>query len=53
MMNHWFWFLIVVLVVVWYSSVTIYVSIRGVLDIKEMLKRLADRQQDGKRDNDG
>ena len=53
MMNHWFWFLAVVLVVVWYSSVTIYVSIRGVLDIKEMLKRLADRQQDSKGDNDG
>ena len=53
MMNHWFWFLIVVLVVVWYSSVTIYVSIRGVMDIKEMLRKLADRQKADMADNDG
>ena len=40
--GHLFWFLILVAVVVWYSSVTIYVAIRGSLDIKQMLRRLRD-----------
>lgn len=43
--GHWFWFLIVVLVVVWYSSVTIYVAIRGLLDIRQMLRNLAERRK--------
>ncbi len=28
--------------VVWYSTITVYVAIRGAADIKEMLKRLRD-----------
>jgi hypothetical protein len=40
MARHWFWWLLTVVVVVWYSTVTIYVAIRGVLDIKYMLARL-------------
>ncbi len=39
--NHPFWASIVLASVVWYSSVTIYVAIRGSLDIKHMLGRLA------------
>jgi hypothetical protein len=35
-----FWLLIVIAVMIWYSTVTIYVSIRGALDIKHMLRRL-------------
>lgn len=36
----WFWLLMVVAVMVWYSTVVIYVAIRGGMDIKHMLARL-------------
>lgn len=39
-----FWFLLTITALVWYILVTIYVSIRGVADIKGMLKRLSDKQ---------
>ncbi|MFO7974190.1 MAG: hypothetical protein R6V12_06110 [Candidatus Hydrogenedentota bacterium] len=40
MREHWFWWLATVAVVVWYSTITIYVAIRGAIDIRSMLKRL-------------
>ncbi|MEW6753463.1 MAG: hypothetical protein AB1505_21140 [Candidatus Latescibacterota bacterium] len=43
--SHWFWGGLVVLNVVWYCTVTVYVAIRGVLDIRRMLARLASRHQ--------
>lgn len=43
MNGHWFWFLLTALAVLWYSSVTIYVAIRGAADIRRMLKRLQER----------
>ncbi len=36
----WFWGLLLAACLVWYSTVTIYVAIRGALDIKHMLARL-------------
>ncbi len=39
--EHWFWWLVTMACVAWYSSVTIYVGIRGAMDIKHMLARLA------------
>ena len=41
MTDHWFWLMLTVACVVWYSTITIYVSVKGVKDIKNMLKRLA------------
>jgi hypothetical protein len=41
MREHWFWLLATSVCVVWYSTITIYVAIRGALDIKNMLQRLA------------
>ena len=38
--GHWFWWALTVAVLVWYSSVTVYVAIRGLLDIRQMLARL-------------
>ena len=38
-----FWGLLTIAVLVWYSTVTIYVAIRGASDIKEMLRRLKER----------
>jgi hypothetical protein len=41
MMEHWFWLILVIACIVWYSTVTIYVAIKGVTDIKTMLRRLS------------
>ena len=41
MLKHWFWLFLTAAVVVWYSTITIYVGIKGVKDIKKMLGRLA------------
>ena len=46
--EHWFWWLTTMTFLVWYSTVTIYVAIRGATDIKQMFQRLqalADEQQ--------
>ena len=41
-MNAWitFWWLVCMACVVWYSSITIYVAVKGAFDIKDMLARL-------------
>jgi hypothetical protein len=38
--DHWFWSGIIAAVVVWYSTITIYVGIKGAFDIKNMFARL-------------
>ena len=40
--NHWFWAAVTVACLAWYSTVTIYVAIRGAADIRSMLRRLSD-----------
>lgn len=40
MMDHWFWWLTTAACVVWYSTITFYVGIKGALDIKGMIGRL-------------
>ena len=35
-----FWWLLTMAAIGWYSTITIYVSIRGVLDIRNMLEAL-------------
>jgi len=42
--EHWFWGAVTLLCLTWYSTVTIYVAIRGVGDIRSMLRRLSDSQ---------
>jgi hypothetical protein len=39
------WWLLTMAAVAWYSTVTIYVAVRGAGDIRGMLRRLADRQE--------
>ena len=41
--SHTFWGLLTIAVLVWYSTITVYVAIRGSLDIREMFRRLKDR----------
>ena len=38
--EHWFWWLITAAVMLWYSTITVYVAIKGVTDIRTMLSRL-------------
>jgi hypothetical protein len=40
MAHHWFWWLMTMACVVWYSTITVYVAIKGAADIKHMLARL-------------
>lgn len=44
MKEHWFWWMLTLAVLVWYSSVTVYVAVRGASDIRGMLQRLARRR---------
>ena len=41
--GHWFWYALTAACVFWYSTITIYVAFKGSLDIKGMLKRLKDQ----------
>ncbi len=49
MTAHWFWLALVIAVVVWYSTITLWVAIKGALDIREMVARLDEEQSDGDR----
>ena len=44
--EHFFWWLLTMTCVVWYLTITVYVAIKGVADIKEMLARLGDQSND-------
>lgn len=39
----YFWLILTITAVLWYTFVTLYVSFKGVTDIKEMLKKLAEK----------
>ena len=39
--GHVFWWLVAAFCIVWYSTVTIYVAVKGARDIRGMLARLA------------
>jgi hypothetical protein len=41
MISHWFWWILSMACIVWYSTITVYVTIKGIADIKHMLARLA------------
>ena len=44
MPDHLFWWLLTTACFVWYSTVTIYVGIKGLADIRQMLARLTARK---------
>lgn len=44
--GHWLWFALTMACILWYSTITVYVAIKGALDIQGMLKRLKE-QGDG------
>jgi hypothetical protein len=39
--DHWFWGATTIVCLAWYSTVTVYVAIRGAADIRSMLRRLS------------
>ncbi len=39
--EHWFWGATTIACLAWYSTITIYVAIRGAADIRNMLRRLS------------
>ncbi len=45
--EHYLWWLLTMACVVWYCTITVYVAIKGSVDIKEMLARLADPSETG------
>lgn len=56
MMNpagHWFWWALTAACVIWYSTITVYVAIRGAFDIREMLNELGKRHGTGLDGSDG
>jgi hypothetical protein len=44
--NHPFWAALTLAVLIWYSSITVYVAIRGSMDIKHMLRTLSAQHGD-------
>lgn len=42
LLDHWFWLLVTIAALVWYSTVTVYVAVRGLRDIRSMFRRLRD-----------
>jgi hypothetical protein len=43
--NHWFWGILTLVCLAWYSFVTVYVGIKGMDDILKMLKKLGSARQ--------
>lgn len=41
--GHSIWFWLVWACVIWYSTITIYVSVKGAFDIRQMLRDLKER----------
>ncbi|KAA0227172.1 hypothetical protein EDS67_17685 [candidate division KSB1 bacterium] len=39
--EHWFWGSLTLACLVWYSTITIYVAIKGAGDIRQMLRKLS------------
>ncbi len=48
-----FWGILTVACVVWYTTITVYVAIRGAYDIKHMLRSLASGADDEQKESDG
>ncbi len=43
--THWFWWLLTLAALIWYSTITVYVAVKGSLDIRGMLRRLKERDE--------
>ena len=50
-MAKYFWLILTIIALFWYTFVTIYVSIKGAGDIKNMLKSLEDWRNENQDEN--
>ena len=41
-----FWWLLTAACLIWYTTITVYVAVKGLFDIKGMLRRLKDAQDE-------
>ncbi len=46
MSEHWLWWILAMACLVWYSTITVYIAIRGLADIRTMLRHLKEKQSD-------
>lgn len=46
MTAHWIWLAVTIAAMAWYSTITIYVAVRGCWDIRHMLDRLEQSARD-------
>ncbi|MGD9720740.1 MAG: hypothetical protein AB7O59_13705 [Pirellulales bacterium] len=44
-----FWLIIAITCLVWYSTITVYVSVRGIWDIRSMFARLGALRDDAEK----
>ena len=44
-----FWWLLTAACLAWYATITVYVAVKGVRDIRGMLRRLRDERRDAPR----
>ncbi len=44
MSTHPFWFAMIVACIAWYSTITLYVAVKGMRDIRRMLQELKSRK---------
>ena len=47
--EHLFWFLLTIACVAWYSTIMVYVAIRGAVDIKTMLRKLSEQPEEAEK----
>lgn len=47
--DHWFWGAVTIICLTWYSTITVYVAIKGVADIRGMLRRLSEGKPSSER----
>ena len=40
----YFWLILTIIAMIWYTFVTLYVAVKGVADIKGMLRRLSGKE---------
>lgn len=43
--GHWFWAVLTLACLLWYSSITIYVTVKGIGDIRNMLRKLSNSKK--------
>lgn len=43
--GHWFWGTVTLICLTWYSTITVYVAVKGARDIRNMLRTFSDTRE--------